>query len=260
MSDTEVTEVTEAPAPKVDHGQVLGDAFIEMAKVMGDATEMTPEQISVIQDVYREIPPAARGRAQGTALKAVITAGYSTSVEALLDATTSLPKAAGVGKPRKQLDPVTSLAIAAAATLVAFADICSDPEVGPQVSDLAKTWYNGEAPDEHKEAILRAAAAAVKAASKRSGRGGGAGGTRRTFTETLKDLIDRGDVKVGAKLTCATEGVTAKVLKTGEVQIGDTTYPNLSAAAKVVVGPDKSVNGWGYFHLDDKPIGDLRKG
>lgn len=262
MTDTDTTEAPapEASEPKPDYAQILTDAFVSASTNAAADGSLSDETIASVQEVFRSIPAGARGKAQGAALKAVITQGNALAVEALLDATQNLPRATSgtsrVSKPK--VDPVIALAISAAGTLVAFADLTSDPELGEQAATMAKGWYNDGAPDEHKEAILRAAAGATKGAVRRT-RSAGGGGGRRTYSDTLKDIIERGELKTPATLTCAKEGVTAKVLKSGEVKVGDESFANLSAAAKAVAGPDKSVNGWSYFLYEGKPVGDLRQ-
>jgi hypothetical protein len=255
MSDATATATPE-PAPKVDHVAALRDSFVNIVKNFKEA--LTPEQTTSVQEVYRAIPSASRSKAQGEALKAVLEAGGDSVVMgALLDATTNLPRATGTPKARVQLDPVTQLAIQAAGTLVAFADITSDPEIGQEVAKLARGWYSDGVPDEHKDAVLRSASNAVKGASKRSG-GGGGGGARRSFTDTLANIVERGDIKAGSTLQSGKDGVTAKVLKSGELKVGDETFANPSAAAKHIAG-EGSVNGWAYFSYDGKKLGEYRQ-
>lgn len=254
MSDATATDT--ATKEPVDHAGNLSEVFVRVA---GDFNEaLTPEQVAEVQEAFRTIPAAARGKAQATALKAVIEAGNMSAVESLLDVTTNLPKASGTPRSRVQLDPVVAASIQAAAMLVAYADITSDPEVGEQVATQARGWYNDGPPEDHKDAILRAAANAVKA-SKRGGRGG-TGGARRAFKDTLADIVAREGIKTPATLTFGKDGQTAKLLKSGEIKVDDDTYANPSAAAKALSGDGKaSINGWTFFQYEGKPIADLRK-
>lgn len=254
MSDT-ATATTEAPeAEHVDHGAVLADAWVGISNAH-TGNEFTPEQVTAVQESFRAVPAGARGKAQASALKAVIQSGNPAALESILEIVTDLPKAS-TPRRAKQVDPVTDLTIRAAAALVAYADLTSDPEIGQQVAEQATAWYKSATPDEHKDAVLRLAAAGVKAFSKRAG--SGSGGPRKSFSESVADLIERGALAPNTVLTCSKEGVKAKVLKTGEIKVGDKTYTNLSAAAKDVA-QGKATNGWAFWQFEDKPVGDLRQ-
>lgn len=266
MSDTDTANtgtVTEDEAPKVDYGEVLSEAFVTASNQLdNDKGELPYEVIKALTETYRGIPAAARGKAQGIALKAVVVSGNSNAIEALLDITNNLPKSGGgngrVSKP--SVDPTTALAIQASGLLVAYSDVTGEPQYGAKAAELASDWFQNGAPEQYKDAVLKAAAKAVKGSN---GRGGS--GTRATFKETLADLIGRGDIKTPATLTSTEKnGVTAKLLKNGTIKVGDEEFKNLSAAAKAVKGTGedgkpRSVNGWDFWLYEGQPVGSYRK-
>lgn len=247
---------------KTDHGAVLTDALLEVITEVEPGGELAEDQVAVVQTVFRSIPAGARGKAQGLALKAVVEAGGAVHLPALIDAMTSAPAPAQrASKPKA--DPRVALTIQAAGILVAFADVTADEELGADVAAAAKDWFQNGCPDEHKEAILRAAANAVKGAGRRSG-GTASGGPRASFKETLSDIIARGGVEAPTELTYGKEGDggTATLLETGEIQVGEAIYANPSAAAKAINEAEGrgQVNGWTFFKVGGATLASLRVG
>ena len=271
---TEATpaEATEAPAtpatpaaeakPKVDHTAVLTAAFEGVVKgVEASETTLTDEQVTTLQTAYREVPSAARAAAQGTAMQAVIEAGRTDLLPAILQALNNLPKVTKSRASKPALDPAVAAAIEATALVQAFNSLKS---ANPEATTQATEWLRDGVPTEHAEAISQRAEKALAAVQKAS-RGGS--GDRQRLTETLADLIADGRVPKGSKLTCAVEGVTANVRQNGtlSIKLGEELkeFDNLSGAAKAVKehagAKNPSVNGWDFFQLDGKAIGGLRQ-
>ena len=270
MSEQSTTDTTtEAPAsetaaekPKVDHTANLVAAFSGVVgQVEAGATELTDEQVSALQEAYRDVPSAARAVAQGNAMQAVIEAGRPDLLPAFIAAITNLPKATKARTAKPTLDPTVAAAIELIALVQAYNSL---KEANTEASDMATGWLTEGIPADHSAAVEAKAKKALDAVQK-SSRGGS--GDRSTFTETLKDLVEDGRVPGGSKLTCAVEGVVANVRKDGtvSVKIGDElqTFDNLSGAAKAVKlaagAKNPSVNGWDFFLYDGKAVGKLRK-
>lgn len=82
------------------------------------------------------------------------------------------------------------------------------------------------------------------------------GATRTVYRDTLADLLDRGDLTVGATLTDA-DGHVATILGPNAVGVDDKTYGSLSQAAAALTG--HSTNGWTHWQHNGATIGDLRQ-
>jgi hypothetical protein len=265
MTDTSTTEAPEAtteapaaPTPKVDHAGNFATALVKASAMVNEAgDDLTDEGRNTVWEALRAVPSAARGTAQGAALKAVLDDGQADSLEYILNAINSLPKATSSRATKPSLDPTIALAIQGAGILVAFSEIGNDPEYGADAATLAKDWFsNGSTPPEHVNAVLQAASNAIKGSAKR----GGAGGTRATFDETLTDLIADDRLKTPATLVGKVNGeeVTCRVMKSGKVKFGDAEFDNLSAAAGAARGEGKSVNGWDFWSYEGTAVGKLR--
>lgn len=262
VSDTDTTteapEAEATPAPEaskepkevIDHEGNLFNAIVAFA-----SDSDTP----ALQEAYRAIPSAARGKAQGVAMKRAMTEG-GVDMDVLgnvLDAFNNLPAATKSRATKPQIDEPTLAAVRLAACMVAYDQLRS--ELGDEAHTQALEWYQGEAPEEHRTLITKVAANVVTASAK-GGRGGT--GTRNTMSEKLVDLIARGALPEGAVLKGAGEA-EATVQADGSVITKGESFTNLSAAARVhrtkEDGKATSTNGWDFWNYEDKPVGELRK-
>lgn len=253
----------EAPAEaeaKPDYEALLTEAFVEASKNLTDEG-LPAEQITKVQDAFRQVPSAARGRVQGLALKAVVAEGNLDAIEAILDACNDLPKAPSSAR-KPAVDPVEAASIQAAGLLVAYAAVL-EGDAGEKAGPIAQDWYaNGSVPADKLPQVLAAAERAMKAVS----RGTGGSGTRRSFSETLEDLINDGRIVPGTTKLVGSGDAKATVEKSGKVRIGNDRFDNLSAAAKHAKGGDKAVNGWDFWSVEVEvdgepkmvPVGTLR--
>jgi hypothetical protein len=250
MSDTATTETTgsESVIEKPDHERVLTEAFVAASNAAAADGSLSDEVRASVQEAYRSVPSAARGRVQGLALKAVLSEGNPAAVSAILDACNDLPKAPSSRKARAEENPVEAGAIRAAGYLVAYADACSDEEHGAAISEMAQAWYGGtqEMSDDVREAVLSVAAKALKVSSRR----GGGSGTRRTFTQSLSDLVESGALAAGTKLT-GPKDAKATVQKDGRLRVGNQNFDNPTAAAKACTEGSPSTNGWAFWQVED---------
>jgi hypothetical protein len=259
-----------AEKPKVDWAATLTSAFLEAASSYDAATTaLTEEAATKLGETARTVPAAARGNAQGLALKAVVENGYADALPAILDVINNLPKASTrvAKKPRVEVDPVELGGKQASAILVAWAKM-TNGENGAAIAERAQKLYNEGIEDETvRNEVLGLADRAVKAVSRKSG-STSTGGTRKTFSESLEDLINDGRLKANQKIVGA-GGVEGKILKAGKVKIGDQEFGNLSAAASWVkqegdTSKKVSLNGWDFFTVTAEDgnavtIGSLRR-
>lgn len=258
MSDT-ATETTEKP----DYEANLVEVFTAAAKAFADG-KLPEESATAVAEAFRAIPSAARSKAQGTALKAVLTTNPD-AVEPILDICNNLPKATTSRSTKPAMSPVEAGTLQAAALLVAYAEVVGDEENGEAIAAAANELYsNGLAEDDkRREPILKLATAALKATTRK---GGGGGGARKSFTETLEDLIKRGDLATGTVLTGPGDA-KARINKDGKIQVGTGSdaqvFENFSGAARHVKGEGKSVNGWDFWSVEKDgesvTVGSLRQ-
>lgn len=255
MSDTATEAPVEAEAkttgPKADYPKVLSDAFLAAADdILANEGALSEDGKNALQEAFRSVPSASRGKAQGEALMAVISAGKDAALEAILDACNNLPAAKSASRTSTpSLDPVTALAVQIAGTLVAYSDLGSTPDIGADAVALANEWYQAEGgyEGEHKDRILKTAANIVSASAKR--RGGS--GTRSQFSQTVADLIEAGAIEVGTTLY-GPKDVKAKVQKDGKIKVGNSAASDSpTAAARLAKGePKASVNGWDFWEVE----------
>lgn len=256
---SDATETTEAPTPapeakvdkpKVDHEQNLFDAIVIFA---GD----TSDEAS-LQEAYRAVPAAARGKAQGVAMKRAMAEG-GVDMEVLgsvLDAFNNLPTATKASRTKVELDPTLAGAIRLKGLMDAFNAL--RVELGEDSYNLADTWLQSEVPEDNAAAVTKVAESVTKASALR----GGNGGPRTTFKESLKDLLERGAINAGAELTGANDA-KAVVNAEGTVTVNGEVYTSLSTAAsalrpKADGSGNTSTNGWDFWQYDGKPVGALR--
>lgn len=258
MSTTEATpEAPEAEAPKepkepkehIDHEGNLYAAIITFG---------ADSNVASLQEAYRAVPAAARGKVQGVAMKRAMTEGGVDMdvLGSVLDAFNNLPAATKSRTAKPTLDEGTLNAIKLAGLMVAYKQ--AHDEAGDEAHAVALEWYNGTAPDEHQAAITKIASNVLNAAAK-GGRGGS--GSRTSLSEKLPELLARGALEAGSILTGANDA-TATVNADGSVTTNGETFPNLSAAARshrVKDGKATSTNGWDFWTIDGKPVGELRK-
>lgn len=254
---TEAPEATEAPteAPAeakapIDHE---GNLYAAITAFASDS------DVAKLQEAYREVPAAARGKVQGVAMKRAMTEGGVDMdvLGAVLDAFNNLPAATKSRASKPQVDEPTLNAIRLAAAMVAYEQLRSD--LGEEAHATASGWYENGAPEEHTTLITKIAAASV-AATVKGGRGGS--GNRTTLTEKVSDLVARGALSEGSVLKGA-NGVEAVVQADGSVVSDGQSFDNLSAAARHhrpgKDGKATSTNGWDFWQFDGKPVGELRK-
>lgn len=252
------TETPAAPAKEkkepVDHEPLLYDAIVAFGN---------DRDVNKLQGVYRDIPVAARGKVQGVAMKrAMQEGGLDMAVLGeVLDAFNNLPtttKAASRTKPA--VEDADLVAVKLSALLVAYAALRG--EHGDEPHEKASAWYSKtEALPEGYEAVITKMAENVIVSTGKGGRGGS--GTRASFKETLKDLIDSGRLPAGAVLKGANDA-EATVNADGTVVTKGETFKNLSAAAKAHrPGKDgkgeTSTNGWDFWTYEGRAVGGLRK-
>lgn len=251
---TEVATTPEAPAapaaPKVqvDHQENLFTAIMAFA---------SDSDVTALQEAYRAVPTAARGKAQGSAMKRAMGEG-GVDMEVLgsvLDAFNDLPTATKSSRTKVELDPITSGAIRLAGAMVAFDELRKD--LGDDAFNLADTWYQGDVPEDHAAAVTKVTEGVIKGSALR----GGSNGPRSTFKESVLNLIERGVLPAGATLTGA-NGAEAVVNADGTITSQGKEYKSLSTAAKDHRQKDDgtftSTNGWDFWQYDGKAVGTLR--
>lgn len=219
-----------------------------------------------LQEVYRSVHASSRGKAQGIAMKKAMTEG-NVDMDVLgdvLDAFNNLPAATKTTRTKPKVDEGTVAAIRLAGLMVGFEALRA--ELGEDAYAEANAWYGGEAPEEHRSAVLKVAENVQKASGKgvRSSRGG-----RSSMREKISDLVARGalapgDVLTGANDVKATIDADGK-LTTVNPQTGEEeSFDNPSAAARVHRVKDDgtvtSTNGWDFWQTESgQSVGDLRQ-
>lgn len=246
---TEAPKAPKEPKPVIDHE---GNLYAAITAFASDS------DTAALQEAYRAIPGAARGKVQGVAMKRAMTEGNVDMdvLGSVLDAFNNLPTATKTRTAKPSLDEPTLNAIRLAGLMVGYEQARAD--LGEEAHAQASEWYANGAPEEHTTAITKVADNVVKASSK-VGRGGG--GNRVSLTEKLPDLIARGAISAGAVLKGA-NGAEATVNADGTVTSNGETFTNLSKAARshrTKDGKETSTNGWEFWTIDDKPVGELRK-
>lgn len=262
MSDTEVTEAPEAetqapeatpeaPAePKVERNYEaeLFDGIVAFA---------AERNVEALQEIYRSVPAAARGKHQSVAMKRAMTEGHADMdvLGDVLDAFNNLPAVTKTRTSKPAMDEATAATLRLASIFVAYETLRQ--QVGDEAHAAAQAWYANGAPEEHRDLVLKVASNVVSA-SEKLGRGGG---SRSSFKETLVDLVNDGRLPVGSVLTGPGDA-SATVLDGGKLESKGETYDNPTAACKVwrtkEDGSSTSTNGWDFWTLDGKSIGDLR--
>lgn len=215
---------------------------------------------AALQDTYRSVHASSRGKAQGIAMKRAMTEG-NVDMDVLgdvLDAFNNLPAASKTTRTKPKVDEGTTNAIRLTGLMVAFENLRQ--ELGEDAYNTATEWFGGEVPEEHAGTVEKVTEAVNKASTKGL-RGGG--GTRTSYNDTVKDLVERGDLQVGQVLKGA-NGVEATVTESGLETAGE-TFDNPSAAARAHRdkgdGKATSTNGWDFWQTEDgKSIGELRQG
>ena len=254
VSTTETTEAPASPAPTADKPVIdhEGNLFTAITAFASDS------DVAALQEAYRAVPAAARGKVQGVAMKRAMTEGGVDMdvLGAVLDAFNNLPAATKSRTTKPALDEATVAAIQLAGIMVGYES--AKQRLGDEAHATAAEWFANGAPEEHVTAVTKVAANVDNASQK----GGSGGGTRTRLTEKLSDLIARSAISAGAELKGAND-VTAQVNPDGTVTTKGETFDNLSAAAKVHrVGEDgkqTSTNGWDFWQFEGKPVGELRK-
>lgn len=255
MSDTATTEeTTETTAPAeakvaVDHEANLVAAITQFE---------SDGEVGALQEAYRAVPVAARGKAQGAALKQAMSSG--TSMETLgqvLDAFSNLPAATKTTRTAKvELDPVVEGAVRLAGFMVAFDQLRT--ELGDESYNLADNWYQEKSPEEYRSAVENVVSNIISGSVLK---GNGTRGPRHTFKQSFKELVDSGVIPAGSQLTGA-GGATAEVTTDGKIRTDNGEFDAPSAAAKGAAttkdGKEATLNGWAFWQYDGKAIGSLR--
>ena len=254
-ADTSAEDAAKAKA-KAERAAIDHEGNLHAAIV----TFSNDSDVAKLQEAYRAVPTAARGKVQGVAMKRAMTEGIDMDVlGAVLDAFNDLPTATKATRTKVELPPGLAGALQLSGLMIAYkAKVEELGDAGVEADAQAKVWFAEGAPDEHKDTILRLAGQANKALDK-GGRGGS--GERTTKTETLKDILDRGGLPAGAVLKGAND-VEAVVNAEGKLETLGEVFDNPSAAARAhrikATGKPTSTNGWDFFSYEGKPIGDLR--
>lgn len=252
VTDTATTEATAAPAQAsapVDHISNLYDAIMAFT---------SDGNVEALQTAYRAVPVAARGKAQGAAMKQAMGSGVELpAIGEVLDAFSNLPAATKTSRTTKvELDPVVEGGVRLAGAMIAFDTLRK--ELGDDSYNLADQWYNSGVPDEYRNSVDSVVASVTKGSEVKSG---GTRGPRTTFSQSFKDLVDAGIIPAGAVLT-ASDGITAEVTDDGKIRTTQGEFDAPSAAAKIHTtkdGKDTATNGWAFWHYDGKAIGTLRQ-
>lgn len=79
-----------------------------------------------------------------------------------------------------------------------------------------------------------------------------------TTRPTLADLVSKGVVRVGTRVSASHKGQSfaATVTKDGKLRLPDGYEGSPSSAATKCTG--NSVNGWTFWRIDGEPLGSLR--
>lgn len=243
----------EAAKPKEDHELNLYTAIMTFA---------SDHNVESLQESYRAVPVAARGRAQGAAMKRAMSEGGVdvTLLGDVLDAFNSLPAATKTTRTKVELEPVDEGAVRLTGIFIAFQNLRN--ELGEDAFNRAEAWYNGgdlQVPGNFQKYVDAVSANLSKNSTVKTG---GPRGPRKTFKESFKELVDRGAIPVGSTLKGAGDEV-ATVTAEGKIQTADGSLHDApSTAAKVHTTKDgkaASLNGWQFWTLDGKAIGDLRQ-
>lgn len=261
MTDT-ATEAPEAEAPTAPAAPAEPKPDYEANLTAGLIEFGTTGDVAVLQEIYRSIPAAARGKVQGVAMKAAMDDGLDVGkLGEALDAFNSLPAASKSTRTRAEVDPTTAGAIRLKAVMEAYDALKS--EYGDDAHNLADQWYNaGETPSEQATQVERFKDKVVKAAQS----GSNGGGPRQSFSEKLSDLIADGRLPVGSTVTGA-NGASAEVVE-GGLSVNGTVHAAPTAAAKEFrtndEGKTTSTNGWDFWTVEGDDgksvtIGSLRK-
>lgn len=231
--------------------------------------KLTEEAAAALQLAYRKIPAARRGSVQAEILRSAMGAeGVNPkAVASVLEEMTKAPeaKARATRAPKPEVPAYVQLAQAMSGLDIARLALTEgvEADIVAQATALAQSNLDGGIEDEAtREAVLNAAAKAVRAVTVKARKGsGGTGGPRTPKTETLKDLVERGDLSVGQELKAGDR--IATVTSDGKLLVNGQECDNPTAAAKAA-GVTTSVNGWAFWNVTDgegkaQPVGNLRK-
>jgi len=241
-----------APAePKPDHEGNLFAAITTFA---------TDNDVTKLQEVYRTVPAAARGKVQGVAMKRAMAEG-GVDLEILgnvLDAFNKLPTATKVSRTKVEIDPSVAGGVKLVALMKSYEAVRAALPNGDEAHAQAQAWFADGIPKEHADHVTRITEGAVKLLD-RGGRGGS--GVREQKTEQLKDLIERGVLTPGIELTGANDAKAILHEDGGLTTLGE-KHGNPSAAARAhrtnKDGKPTSTNGWDFWQHEGQSIGSLR--
>lgn len=269
-SQAEATTEAEKPAgPTPEELQANLQSAVGTALSTADAEgKLTEDAAAALQLAYRKIPAARRGSVQAEILRSAMGADgvNPKAVASVLEEMTKAPeaKARATRAPKPEVPAHVSLAQALSGLDIARLTLLEgvEDEIVAQATALAQANLDSGIEDEStRDSILNAAAKAARAVTVKARKGGGGGGPRTPKTETLVDLVNRGDLSAGQELKAGDR--VATVTADGKLVVNGKECDNPTAAAKEA-GVTTSVNGWAFWNYTDgegksHPVGDLRK-
>lgn len=184
-----------------------------------------------LQELVRAVPSAGRTKPVGLASKAVFRVDPD-KFETFLDLVNDLPSAAKATRTKASLSDEASDAIRATILDLIEGNVAPIVELAPEGLERELT-----------EGILGAIRATVASYN---------GATRKVYKETLAQLIERGAVKAGQKVT-GPNGASGTIKADGTVTSnGVTGSPSKAAVANLKPsksGKEPSVNGWDFWNV-----------
>lgn len=241
-----------APKPEVDHEGNLFNAIMAYS---------SDRNLENLQDAYRQVPVAARGKVQGLALKNAMNNGVDLALLGeILEAFSNMPTATKTTRVKPDLDPAAEAAVRLTGLMIGFENLRK--ELGDEAFNQATAWYNRGTPEIPEEYRSYVDGVATSVQSNTRVKTSGQRGPRSTFTQSFADLVQSGVIPVGAQLTGA-GNVTATVIEGGKIQTEKGVFDAPSAAVKGLHttkdGKETSTNGWKFWQYNGKSIGELRQ-
>lgn len=219
------------------------------------STFMAADDIGDGADVaaaYRAIHAARQGAAQATVLKEAITGPNVDRFAVLIDVLASAGTSGTAATRRKQDEVPESVKLAE--VLIALDRLISAGSAvhgatWDEATELAANVLNGTLKADsdsvaRTERIVAKVTEAIESAQK--GRNAHTG-PKRTYKDSMADLVTNGTIKAGTVLTSRFGSHTAKVNAKGEIVVNGTSYTTPNAAAVKGCNLASAVNGWDFW-------------